>query len=69
MDLSDVGKKEAVMAGQVLKENGFEFDIVYTSLLKRSINTYNTIANEINSSHLPVIVNEILLILSSYFNL
>lgn len=32
VDLSERGIKEAKMAGQVLKEKGFVFDLAYTSL-------------------------------------
>jgi 2,3-bisphosphoglycerate-dependent phosphoglycerate mutase len=31
VDLSDKGKEEARSAGRVLKENGFVFDVEYTS--------------------------------------
>lgn len=39
VDLSEQGYAEAKMAGQLLKENGFTFDIAFTSLLKRAIRT------------------------------
>ncbi len=39
VDLSEKGLAEAKKAGQVLKENGFVFDIAFTSLLKRAIRT------------------------------
>ena len=35
IDLSDKGIQEAKNAGKILKENNFEFDICYTSNLKR----------------------------------
>lgn len=60
VELSEAGKLEAVKAGQVLKEKGFEFDIVYTSVLKRSIMTYNTVANELDCNHLPVLHRDVL---------
>jgi 2,3-bisphosphoglycerate-dependent phosphoglycerate mutase len=52
--LSETGVEEAKFAGQQLKEKGFEFDLVYTSVLKRSIMTYNVLANELDCNHLPV---------------
>ena len=39
VDLSEKGKEEAKKAGQTLKENGFTFDIAFTSVLKRAIRT------------------------------
>ena len=39
VELSKEGIEEAKIAGKVLKEKGFEFDQVFTSLLKRSIMT------------------------------
>ena len=39
VDLSDKGKAEARCAGEVLKKEGFVFDIAYTSVLKRAIRT------------------------------
>ena len=39
VDLSEKGVLEAKQAGQVLKREGFIFDIAYTSVLKRAIRT------------------------------
>lgn len=39
VDLSEKGLVEARKAGETLKENGFEFDIAFTSVLKRAIRT------------------------------
>jgi 2,3-bisphosphoglycerate-dependent phosphoglycerate mutase len=39
VDLSDKGKTEAKKAGEVLKKEGFVFDVAYTSVLKRAIRT------------------------------
>lgn len=39
VDLSEQGIEEAKAAGLLLKENGFTFDIAYTSVLKRAIRT------------------------------
>jgi 2,3-bisphosphoglycerate-dependent phosphoglycerate mutase len=39
VDLSEKGKEEAKKAGQVLKKEGFIFDVAYTSVLKRAIRT------------------------------
>jgi 2,3-bisphosphoglycerate-dependent phosphoglycerate mutase len=39
VDLSEQGLKEANAAGAVLKQEGFTFDIAYTSVLRRAIRT------------------------------
>ncbi len=39
VDLSEKGIQEARQAGEVLKREGFVFDVAYTSLLKRAIRT------------------------------
>ena len=41
VDLSDKGREEAKNAGKVLKEEGYDFDVCYTSYLKRAIHTLN----------------------------
>jgi 2,3-bisphosphoglycerate-dependent phosphoglycerate mutase len=41
VDLSEQGKQEAKRAGELLAESSLEPDVLYTSLLKRAINTAN----------------------------
>lgn len=41
VDLSDKGVEEAISAGKKIKEAGIEFDVAYTSVLKRAIKTCN----------------------------
>lgn len=57
VDLSDQGRLEAQSAGKVLKEEGFEFDLVYTSVLKRAIRTMWIALDELDQMWLPVIRN------------
>lgn len=45
--LTEHGIGEARRAGQILNEHGFEFNLAYTSMLKRAIWTYHTIADEL----------------------
>lgn len=47
VDLSENGVKEATNAGMLLKENGFSFDIAYTSVLKRANDTLDYILKEL----------------------
>lgn len=54
VDLSVNGLKEARKAGRILKENGFIFDVAYTSVLKRSIRTLWIILHEMDLMWIPV---------------
>lgn len=51
--LSARGVEEAVEAGQMLKQRGFQFDLAYTSVLQRAIKTYYTISNELDLHWIP----------------
>ncbi len=54
VDLSEKGVQEAYEAGRALKEAGFEFDFVYTSVLKRAIKTMNIVLDVLDQDWLPV---------------
>lgn len=54
VDLSDTGRSEAEMAGKILKEEGFDFDVCYTSYLKRAIHTLDIVLDEMDLEWLPV---------------
>ncbi len=54
IDLSEKGIAEAVEAGKRLKEEGFRFGIVFTSVLKRAIRTMWIILDEMDLLWLPV---------------
>jgi 2,3-bisphosphoglycerate-dependent phosphoglycerate mutase len=53
--LSETGVAEGKDAGKKLKTAGYEFDVVFTSILKRAIMTWNLIAEVIDHHHVPVI--------------
>ncbi|MDY5911826.1 MAG: 2,3-diphosphoglycerate-dependent phosphoglycerate mutase [Inconstantimicrobium porci] len=55
VDLSPKGIQEAKHAEQILKDSGFDFDICYTSYLKRAIHTLNIVLHEMDRLWLPVI--------------
>ena len=55
VDLTDLGKVEAAEAGALLKEGGYDFDIAYTSVLKRAIKTLNIIQDVMDRDWLPVV--------------
>ncbi len=54
VDLSERGLTEAKKAGQVLKEQGFTFDVAFTSLLKRAIRTLWITLDEMDLMWIPV---------------
>ncbi|HZW21918.1 2,3-diphosphoglycerate-dependent phosphoglycerate mutase [Noviherbaspirillum sp.] len=54
VDLTEKGVNEARQAGKILKEAGFEFDLCYTSVLKRAIRTLWLTLDEMDLMWLPV---------------
>ena len=54
VDLSDKGRDEARAAGRLLKADGYSFDFVYTSVLKRAIRTLWMILDEMDLMWIPV---------------
>lgn len=57
VDLSEKGIIEANAAGKLLKEEGFSFDIAYTSVLKRAIRTLWITLDNMDLMWIPVIRN------------
>ena len=55
VDLSEKGREEAKKAGKVLKADGYDFDLAYTSVLKRAIRTLWYIMDEMDLMWIPVI--------------
>ena len=53
--LSEKGVEEAKEAGRVLKDQGYVFDIAYTSVLKRAIRTLWIVMDEMDLMWIPVI--------------
>ena len=54
VELSPKGEEEAKEAGRILKEKGFEFDLGFTSELKRAQNTLKYILEEMGEEDIPV---------------
>ncbi len=54
VDLSEKGHEEAKQGGKILKEEGYDFDVAYTSYLKRAIHTLNHILDEMDRNWIPV---------------
>ena len=55
VDLSEKGLEEAKQAGIVLKQEGYTFDIAFTSVLKRAIRTLNITLEGLDLLWIPVI--------------
>ena len=55
VDLSEKGRNEAKEAGKLLKKENFDFDVCFTSYLKRAIHTLNIILEEMDREYLPVL--------------
>lgn len=54
VDLSELGRDEAYNGGVALKDAGFDFDLCYTSYLKRAIHTLNLVLDAMDRNWLPV---------------
>lgn len=54
VDLSEQGIKEAKEAGKVLKEQGYHFDLAFTSVLTRAEHTLDLILEEMNQKDIEI---------------
>ncbi len=57
VDLTPTGVSQAMSAGQLLKAEGYDFDIAYTSVLKRAIHTLWYVLDAMDRTWLPVVKN------------
>jgi len=55
VDLTPQGNEEAIAAGRLLRELGYDFDVAYTSVLKRAIRTLWHIQDQMDLMWIPVI--------------
>lgn len=55
VDLTPTGVSQAMSAGKLLKAEGYEFDLAYTSVLKRAIHTLWYCLDEMDRTWLPVV--------------
>jgi 2,3-bisphosphoglycerate-dependent phosphoglycerate mutase len=55
VNLTDAGEAEAREGGRLLREQGFDFDICYTSVLTRAIRTLWIVLDEMDRRWLPVV--------------
>ncbi len=54
VELTPLGREEAGHAGRLLKAEGFEFDIAFTSVLKRAIHTLWIVLEQMDLAWIPV---------------
>lgn len=59
-DLTEKGEKEAIEAGLALKESGYKFDIMFTSVLLRAKRTGKLILEKMGQEDLKTFENEAL---------
>ncbi|MBU0492542.1 MAG: 2,3-diphosphoglycerate-dependent phosphoglycerate mutase [Chloroflexi bacterium] len=54
VELDDQGLAEAHQAGQTLREQGYVFDVAFTSVLKRAIRTLWIVLDELDQMWIPI---------------
>jgi 2,3-bisphosphoglycerate-dependent phosphoglycerate mutase len=54
VDLTETGRAQAWRAGEMLKEQGFEFDLAYCSVLKRAIRTLWIALDAMDAMYTPI---------------
>ncbi|MET0186393.1 2,3-diphosphoglycerate-dependent phosphoglycerate mutase [Schauerella aestuarii] len=54
VDLTDTGREQARKAGELLKQEGYRFDIAYTSVLKRAIRTLWIALDAMDAMYTPI---------------
>ncbi|MBK1780728.1 2,3-diphosphoglycerate-dependent phosphoglycerate mutase [Advenella sp. WQ 585] len=57
VDLTDRGRQQAWQAGELLKQEGFTFDVAYASVLKRAIRTLWIALDAMDAMHTPIHLN------------
>ena len=55
VDLTPTGVTQAIAAGKLLKSEGYDFDVAYTSVLKRATRTLWHTLDEMDRTWLPVV--------------
>ena len=55
VDLTDTGREEAARSAQLLAEEGFTFDVAYTSVLKRAVRTLWIVLDGMDLMWIPVV--------------
>jgi len=54
VDLTQTGREQARQAGELLRANGYEFDLAFSSVLKRAIRTLWITLDAMDAMHTPI---------------
>ncbi|MCI2809774.1 2,3-diphosphoglycerate-dependent phosphoglycerate mutase [Eoetvoesiella caeni] len=54
VDLTETGRTQAWQAGELLKKEGYEFDLAFSSVLKRAIRTLWIALDAMDAMHTPI---------------
>jgi 2,3-bisphosphoglycerate-dependent phosphoglycerate mutase len=54
VDLTETGRQQAWQAGELLKSQGFEFDLAYSSVLKRAVRTLWIALDALDAMYTPI---------------
>ncbi|MCZ4329019.1 2,3-diphosphoglycerate-dependent phosphoglycerate mutase [Castellaniella denitrificans] len=54
VDLTETGREQARLAGELLRAQGYEFDLAYASVLKRAIRTLWIALDAMDAMHTPI---------------
>ena len=57
VDLSELGRTEAREAGELLKREGYTFDVAHTSVLKRAVHTLWCVQDAMDLAWIPVLTD------------
>ncbi len=55
VDLTDNGRAEARRAGELLRREGYDFDVAFTSVLRRAIRTLWITLDEMDRMYIPIV--------------
>jgi 2,3-bisphosphoglycerate-dependent phosphoglycerate mutase len=55
VDLTETGRKEALAAGELLRAEGYDFDIAYTSVLRRAVRSLWIALDALDRMWIPVV--------------
>ena len=55
VDLTEKGVKEAKNSGILLKKHNYQFDKIFTSVLKRALKTMDLCLNEMEQNNIPIV--------------
>jgi 2,3-bisphosphoglycerate-dependent phosphoglycerate mutase len=54
VDLTETGRMQAKRAGELLKKEGYQFDLTYSSVLKRAVRTLRIVLDTMDAMYTPI---------------